>query len=113
WTGSATGASTRGWGARLPRREAPVKQPDAYLRATMTKRADHAVRRQAVRRISAPAPGRRFRGHRGGIGVGAAHHPPPRGTRLGRRPGEGGGDLLIHAERRSLRQDSVFARPYR
>ena len=27
----ATSGSTRGWGARLPRRDAPVKQPDAYL----------------------------------------------------------------------------------
>ena len=27
----ATSGSTRGWGARLPRRDAPVKQPDFRL----------------------------------------------------------------------------------
>src|SRR5438132_571155 len=66
-------------------------------------RLRHAVRRQAVRRVSAIAFGIGIRGHRRRPRDGAAHHHPARRPDLGRGRRRSGSDVLLHAVRSAAR----------
>mgnify|MGYP005853351839 CR=1 FL=1 len=74
------------------------------FRARQRRRLRHAVRRQAVRRLPAPAPGAGIRGQRHRPGHGAAHRRAARRPHLGRGGGGAGRDLLFHAGRRGGRR---------
>jgi len=86
-TRSSLPASARMHGVEIGSR---TKAASGLLRERQRRGLRHTVREQAVRGVSAPAPSRRVRGHRGGLALVQRIIRPPRGTRLGRSPCERG-----------------------
>ena len=72
---------------------------EASTRARQRRGLRHALRGQAVRRVPAPAPRGRVRGHRRRAGDRAAHRRAPRRARLGRRRAGRGRVLPLLAAR--------------
>ena len=74
----------------------PALRPGLF-RSRQWRRFRYALPRQALRRLPAPPSRRRIRRHRCRSGNRAAHRPPPRRTRLGRRGPGPWSDILFHA----------------
>jgi light-regulated signal transduction histidine kinase (bacteriophytochrome) len=71
-------------------------RPHHLFRTRQRRGLRPALRGQTVRRLSAPAPRRRVRGHRHRPGQCAPDHDPPRRPYLGRGPGQPGRHVLLH-----------------